>query len=155
MAAQGRFTVLISLTQTCYSPAHISTPIGAYNACCHYRRKALLENITITSCSVLILWMSEPVATWRHCSSWGLEPATLRLRVLRTNLLRYHGFSSDTLTLEGHVLNLVLLMSTCHFLNHIVLVMTNVDYGIQPIMRCTNSILFGANICEDYDAYLI
>ena len=31
------------------------------------------------------LWMSDPVATWQHCSSRNLEPATLRLRVLRSN----------------------------------------------------------------------
>ena len=27
-----RFTVLLSLTQTCFQPAHILTPKGAYNA---------------------------------------------------------------------------------------------------------------------------
>ena len=36
------FTILLSLTQTCFHPAHISTPKGAYNACCHYKRKVLL-----------------------------------------------------------------------------------------------------------------
>ena len=56
-------TVLLSLTQTCFHPAHISTPKGTYNACCHYRHKALFKNIAIASCQVLILWMSEPVAT--------------------------------------------------------------------------------------------
>ena len=29
------FTVLLSLTQSCFYPAHISIPKGAYNACCH------------------------------------------------------------------------------------------------------------------------
>ena len=47
-------TVLLSLTQTSFHPAHISTPKGAYNACCHYRRKALLKHIPIISCQVLI-----------------------------------------------------------------------------------------------------
>ena len=28
-------TVLLSRTQTCFSPTHISTPKGGYNACCH------------------------------------------------------------------------------------------------------------------------
>ena len=56
-----------------------------YNACCHYRRKASLKLIATASCQVLILWMSEPVATWRHCSSRSLEPATVWLRVLRSN----------------------------------------------------------------------
>ena len=36
-------TVLLSLTQTCFHPAHISTPKGAYNACCHYRCKTLFK----------------------------------------------------------------------------------------------------------------
>ena len=59
--ALRRCTVLLSLTQTCFHPAHISTPKGAYNACCHYRRKALLKHIAIASYRVLIfLWMSEP-----------------------------------------------------------------------------------------------
>ena len=49
-----RCTVLLSLTQTCFHPAHISTPKGAYNACCHYRHKALLKHIAIVSCQVLI-----------------------------------------------------------------------------------------------------
>ena len=56
-------TVLLSLPQTCFHPTHISAPKGAYNACCHYRRKALLKHIAIASCQVLILWMSEPVTT--------------------------------------------------------------------------------------------
>ena len=38
------FTIVLSLTQTCFHPAHISTPKGAYNASCHYRRKALLTH---------------------------------------------------------------------------------------------------------------
>ena len=47
-------TILLSLTQTCFNPAPISTPNGAYNACCHYRPKVLLKHIAITSCWVLI-----------------------------------------------------------------------------------------------------
>jgi len=49
-----RCTVLLSLTQICFHPTHISTPKGAYNAYCHYRRKALLKHIAIVSCQVLI-----------------------------------------------------------------------------------------------------
>ena len=60
-----------------FHQAHISTPKGVYNACCHYKRKGLLKRIDIASCQVLILWMSEPVATWQHCSSRSLEPATV------------------------------------------------------------------------------
>ena len=56
-------TVLLTLTQACFHPAYISTPKEAYNACCHYRRKALLKHIAIASCQFLIFWMSEPVAT--------------------------------------------------------------------------------------------
>jgi len=29
------YTVLLSLTQTCFQQVHISTPNGAYNTCCH------------------------------------------------------------------------------------------------------------------------
>ena len=59
-----RCTIVLSLTQTCFHPAHISTPKRAYNACCHYRRKSLFKHIAIASCQVLIfLWMSEPDAT--------------------------------------------------------------------------------------------
>ena len=49
-----RCTALLSPTQTCFHPAHISTPKGAYNACCHYRRKALLKHIAIASRQVLM-----------------------------------------------------------------------------------------------------
>ena len=52
--ALGRVTVLLSLTQTYFNPAHTSTPKEAYNACCHYKRKALLGHIAITSYRVLI-----------------------------------------------------------------------------------------------------
>ena len=45
----------------------------------------LLKHLAITSCQVLILRMSEPVATWQHCSCRSLEPATLRLRILHIN----------------------------------------------------------------------
>ena len=47
-------TVLLSLIRTCFHPAHISTPKGAYNACCDYRHKALLKHIAIACCQVLI-----------------------------------------------------------------------------------------------------
>ena len=50
-----RCTVLVSLSQTCFYPAHVSTPNGAYNAFCHYRRKALLKHIAIAACQVLII----------------------------------------------------------------------------------------------------
>ena len=49
-----RCTVLLSPTQTCFHLAHISTPKGACNACCHYRCKALFKHIAIASCQVLI-----------------------------------------------------------------------------------------------------
>ena len=74
--------VLLSLTQSSFHPAHISTPKWAYNVCCHYRCKALIKHIAITSCQLLIIWMSERVITWQQCSSRGLEPATLQLWVL-------------------------------------------------------------------------
>jgi len=38
------FTILLSLSESCFYPTHISTPKGAYNACCHYRSKALLTH---------------------------------------------------------------------------------------------------------------
>jgi len=50
------FTILLSLTQTCFHPAHISTLKGAYNACCHYGRKALRKHIAIASYQVLIFY---------------------------------------------------------------------------------------------------
>ena len=43
-----RCTVLLSPTQTCFHPAHISTRKGAYEACCHYRRTTLLEHLAFT-----------------------------------------------------------------------------------------------------------
>ena len=67
-----RCTVLLSLTRTRFHPAHISIPMGAYNTCCHYRRKLLLKYIAITSCQVLILWMSEPLTALQLTAS--LEP---------------------------------------------------------------------------------
>ena len=50
------FTILLSLTQTCFHPAHISTPRGVYNTYGHYRCKALLKHLAITSCQVLIFY---------------------------------------------------------------------------------------------------
>jgi len=47
------YNISLSLTQTCFHPAQISTPNGAYNGCCHYRHKALLKHIAIVSCQVL------------------------------------------------------------------------------------------------------
>ena len=51
------------------------------------------QSVTQTHCHHVLsgshlLWMSEPVATWQHCSSRRLKPATLRLQVLRYNYLR-------------------------------------------------------------------
>jgi len=77
IAALRCFTLLLSLTQTCSNPALISTPNGAYSACCHYRHKALLKHISITSCEVLIF-----TDEWTSCRMMALqlrslEPATL------------------------------------------------------------------------------
>jgi len=47
----------------------ISTPKGAYNACCHYKRKALLQHIAIVSCQVLIFFMDE----WTSCHMTALQ----------------------------------------------------------------------------------
>ena len=79
-----RFTILLSLTQTCFHPAYISTPKGAYNACCHYRRKALLKHIAITSCQVLI-FMDE----WK-----SHDMTALHFKEIRT---RDHSATSPTL----------------------------------------------------------
>ncbi|KAK2142966.1 hypothetical protein LSH36_891g01005 [Paralvinella palmiformis] len=54
IAASRRFTILLSLTQTCSNPPHTSTPEGAYKAYCHYRRKVLHKGTAITSYQVLI-----------------------------------------------------------------------------------------------------
>ena len=40
-----RCTILVSPTQTCFQQAHIATPKGAYNACCHYRRSVTQTHI--------------------------------------------------------------------------------------------------------------
>ena len=58
-AALRRFKILLSLTQTYFHPAHLSTHKGAYNACCHYWRKALLKHIAIASGQVLIFVMDK------------------------------------------------------------------------------------------------
>jgi len=63
LAALSRFTVLLlSPNKTCYNPAHISTPKGAYNnACCRYARKALLKHLPIhvLSGSQVLIFMDE------------------------------------------------------------------------------------------------
>ena len=70
-----RCTILLSLTQTCFYPAHISTPKGAYNACCHYRHKALLKHIAIETCQVLI-FMDE----WTSRHMMALQLPEIRTR---------------------------------------------------------------------------
>ena len=54
-------TVLLSLPQTCFHPAHLSTPKGAYKK--HTTHAAIIgaKFIATTSCQVLVLWMSEPI----------------------------------------------------------------------------------------------
>ena len=54
IATLRRCTVLLPLTQTCFDPASISTPRGAYNPCCYFRPKGLLKHIAIMSCQILI-----------------------------------------------------------------------------------------------------
>ena len=52
----------ISGYSQCYSAlgAHIWTPKGAYNACCHYRCIALIKDTAIVSCLILISgWMNQ------------------------------------------------------------------------------------------------
>ena len=77
MADLRCFTILLFLTQTCFHPAHISAPKGAYyNACCHYRRKALLKHISIASCQILIFygWVNQSphnsIAAHRVSNPW-------------------------------------------------------------------------------------
>ena len=70
------FTILLSLTRSSFYPAYISTPKWAYNTCCHYRRKALLKYIAITSCQVLIYsgWVNQSphdgIAAHRASNPW-------------------------------------------------------------------------------------
>ena len=54
-----RCTVLLSLAQTCFHPAHISTPKGAYNACCHFSLKALFKRTAIASVRYSFFFMDE------------------------------------------------------------------------------------------------
>jgi hypothetical protein len=71
-----RCILLLPLTQTCFNPAHTSTPRGACNTFCHIMRRSLLRH-NINSDHVLSgshLWLTEPVATCRHCSSGGSNP---------------------------------------------------------------------------------
>ena len=75
---QKTFTIT-SLTQTCFNPAQTSTPRGAFSPCCCKQRNRLLNHISISSCQILSLWLSEPIPKWQHCS--GLEHATFWLRV--------------------------------------------------------------------------
>ena len=49
-----RHTILLSMTQAYFNPAHTSAHKGAYNACCHYRHKALPRHVAIMFCQVLI-----------------------------------------------------------------------------------------------------
>jgi len=76
----ARSWILLSLTQTSFHPAHISTPKGVYNACCHYRRKALLKYIAIESCQIHFFngWVNQ----LPHDSSRSLEPTTVQLQIL-------------------------------------------------------------------------
>ena len=67
-----RCTILLSLTRTCFHPAHILTPKWAY---CHYRCKALLKHIAIASCQVLI-FMDE----WTSCHMTTLQLPEIRTR---------------------------------------------------------------------------
>jgi len=73
-----RCTVSLSLAQACFYPAHISTPNGAYNACCHYRRKVLLKHMAIASCQVFIV-MDE--WTSRHMTALLLPEIRTRDRL--------------------------------------------------------------------------
>ena len=76
LRAQRTFTIT-SLTQTCFTPAHTSTPREVYSPCCRKQRKGLLSNIAISSCQVLGYGSvnQSPMTTWQW---WvGLEPATL------------------------------------------------------------------------------
>ena len=76
-----RCTELLSLTQTCFHLAQISTRKGAYNTRCHYKRKALPKHIAITSCEVLI---SMGEWTSRHMTALQLpEPRTCDPSVTR------------------------------------------------------------------------
>jgi hypothetical protein len=52
-ASRSEDLTVTSLTQTCFNPAHISTPQGAYRPCCCKQCKGLLNHIAISSCQVL------------------------------------------------------------------------------------------------------
>ena len=72
-----RCTVLLSPTRTCFHPAHISTPNGPYNPCCHHRRKAFLKLIAIASRQVLNFygWVNQsPSDGIAVCGDWNPRP---------------------------------------------------------------------------------
>ena len=52
--------LLIVVVVIIYIIMHVYIAKGAYNACCHYRRKALLKHLAIGSCQVLIFMAASP-----------------------------------------------------------------------------------------------
>jgi len=104
-----RCTILLSLTRTCFHPAHISTPKRAYNACCHYRRKALLKHIATASCQVLI-FMDVRVCV---CSC----PVDIRIHIHARSWSRASHFRVIFSSLEGSRLSVLTWIPQFKWLN--------------------------------------
>ena len=52
-ASRPEDLTITSLTETCFNPAHTSTPRGAFSPCCRKQRNRLLNHIAISSRQIL------------------------------------------------------------------------------------------------------
>ena len=70
-ASRSEDLTITSQTQTCFNPAHTSTPRGSFSPCRCKQRNRLLNHIAISSCQILSYG-------WQHCS--GLEHANIYMK---------------------------------------------------------------------------
>jgi len=142
-----RCTVLLSLTQTCFHPAHISTPKGAYNTCCHYRRKALLKHIAITSCQVLI-FMDEWISP---------HMTTLRPPKIRTFGYESYALTNCAITARWEVnkfFNLKLSSWSSFFKDHSFWILTHiVMFGKNRVSQWGRFVFIGSGVLVEWKLY--
>ena len=99
-ASRSEDLTITSLTQTCFNPAHTSTPRGAFSPCCHKQRNRLLNHIAISSRQILNYgWVNQSpndsiaVASNTRPSDYESDALTIAPSQLDKSYIVYIGWS--------------------------------------------------------------
>ena len=110
-ASRSEDLTITSRTQTCFNPAHTSTPLGAFSPCCCKQRNRLLNHIAISSCQILSYgWVNQSpndsIAVASNTRPSDYESDTLPLRHQSwIKIIKFHWHWAMSLSVPQYIMN--------------------------------------------------